>query len=115
MQNLTQSSSRSEVVCKCHQNFDLLKATQCIHTYLEFIVNYVASICHVSFNFQGLTRLTFQPYTFQQLQEIVTSRMTGLKVFEPDAIQLAARKVQYMLGILWCGDVCGNMMKLGEV
>ena len=42
---------------------------------------------------QGLTRLTFQPYTFQQLQEIVTSRMTGLKVFEPDAIQLAARKV----------------------
>ncbi len=42
---------------------------------------------------QGLTRLTFQPYTFRQLQEIVTSRMSGLKVFQPDAIQLAARKV----------------------
>ena len=47
---------------------------------------------------QGLTRLTFQPYTFQQLQEIVTSRMAGLRVFEPDAIQLAARKVAAVSG-----------------
>ncbi len=37
--------------------------------------------------------VTFQPYTFRQLQEIVTSRMEGLRVFEPDAVQLAARKV----------------------
>jgi origin recognition complex subunit 1 len=41
----------------------------------------------------GLTRMTFQPYTFKQLELIVTSRMTGLRVFDSDAIQLAARKV----------------------
>ena len=42
---------------------------------------------------QGLTRMTFQPYTHHQLQEIVMSRMIGLEAFDEDAIQLAARKV----------------------
>ena len=42
---------------------------------------------------QGLTRMTFQPYTHHQLQEIVMSRMLGLEAFDEDAIQLAARKV----------------------
>lgn len=42
---------------------------------------------------QGLTRLTFQPYTFKQLQEIVCSRLEGLQIFEPDAVELASRKV----------------------
>ncbi|KAL9951995.1 hypothetical protein ACROYT_G044759 [Oculina patagonica] len=41
---------------------------------------------------EGLTRLTFQPYTFSQLQQIVMSRITGLNAFEPDAIQLVSRK-----------------------
>ena len=53
---------------------------------------------------QGLTRVTFQPYTYQQLQEIVTFRMEDLNVFEPDAIQLAARKVRlyiYMYIVLY--------------
>ena len=36
----------------------------------------------------GLTRLTFSPYNHQQLQEIVTSRLSGLSVFDKDAIQL---------------------------
>ena len=43
--------------------------------------------------FQGLTRMTFQPYTYLQLQEIVTSRIRELDAFEPDAVQLVARKV----------------------
>jgi origin recognition complex subunit 1 len=43
--------------------------------------------------FQGLTRMTFQPYTYSQLQEIVTSRIKELDAFEPDAVQLVARKV----------------------
>ncbi|XP_041360027.1 origin recognition complex subunit 1-like [Gigantopelta aegis] len=46
----------------------------------------------------GLTRMTFQPYTFRQLEEIVASRMLGLKVFDEDAIQLAARKVAAVSG-----------------
>lgn len=39
----------------------------------------------------GLTRLTFQAYTHKQLQEIVTMRLVGTKVFNPDAVQLVAR------------------------
>lgn len=41
---------------------------------------------------QGLTRMTFHPYNHKQLQEIVFSRMQGLEAFDPDAIQLVARK-----------------------
>lgn len=37
--------------------------------------------------------MTFQPYTFQQLQQIVLSRLGGISAFDPDAIQLASRKV----------------------
>nr|XP_014350033.1 PREDICTED: origin recognition complex subunit 1 [Latimeria chalumnae] len=41
----------------------------------------------------GLTRMSFQPYTFKQLQQIITSRLNRIKAFEDDAIQLVARKV----------------------
>lgn len=41
----------------------------------------------------GLTRMTFQPYTFRQLQEIVVSRIRGMDAFEEDALELVARKV----------------------
>lgn len=43
---------------------------------------------------QGLTRLSFQPYTFKQLQQIITSRLNRLKAFEEDALQLVSRKVR---------------------
>ncbi|RXG51022.1 Origin recognition complex subunit 1 [Armadillidium vulgare] len=46
----------------------------------------------------GLTRMTFQPYTFKQLQEIITSRLQGIKAFDSDAIQLVARKVAAVSG-----------------
>lgn len=39
----------------------------------------------------GLTRLTFQAYTFKQLQEIVTQRLKGTDSFNIDAIQYVAR------------------------
>lgn len=39
----------------------------------------------------GLTRLTFQPYTHKQLQEIVMKRLLGTNAFNSDAIQLVAR------------------------
>ena len=44
--------------------------------------------------------MTFQPYTHRQLQEIVMSRMKGVKAFDEDAIQLAARKVNQFTGTL---------------
>lgn len=46
----------------------------------------------------GLTRLTFQPYSHKQLQEIVASRLSGLEAFSSDAIQLVARKVAALSG-----------------
>eukprot|EP00095_Tigriopus_kingsejongensis_P001129 snap_masked-scaffold1099_size62903-processed-gene-0.0 protein:Tk01129 transcript:snap_masked-scaffold1099_size62903-processed-gene-0.0-mRNA-1 annotation:"origin recognition complex subunit 1-like" len=46
----------------------------------------------------GLTRLTFSPYTFAQLQEIVSARLAGLKIFDKDALQLVSRKVASLSG-----------------
>ncbi|XP_037945338.1 origin recognition complex subunit 1 [Teleopsis dalmanni] len=46
----------------------------------------------------GLTRLTFQPYTHKQLQEIVTERLSGSDAFKSDAVQLVARKVAAVSG-----------------
>ena len=51
----------------------------------------------------GLTRLTFSPYNHQQLQEIVTSRLSGLSVFDKDAIQLgmiSANVALYLASIM---------------
>lgn len=38
-------------------------------------------------------RLTFQPYTFMQLESIVTARLSDTGAFNPDAVQLVARFV----------------------
>lgn len=46
----------------------------------------------------GLTRLTFQPYNFRQLQEIVMARLTGTIAFDAEAVQLVARKVAAVSG-----------------
>ncbi|XP_037898435.1 origin recognition complex subunit 1-like [Glossina fuscipes] len=46
----------------------------------------------------GLTRLTFQPYSHKQSQEIVTGRLGGSEAFKGDAIQLVARKVAAVSG-----------------
>ncbi|XP_078417230.1 origin recognition complex subunit 1 [Cetorhinus maximus] len=46
----------------------------------------------------GLTRMSFQPYTYKQLQRIISSRLNRLKAFEDDAIQLVGRKVAALSG-----------------
>lgn len=46
----------------------------------------------------GLTRMCFQPYSFQQLQEVARSHLSGVATFEPDALQLVARKVAALSG-----------------
>jgi origin recognition complex subunit 1 len=66
--------------------------------------------------FQGLTRMTFQPYTFKQLQEIVVSRMRGLKAFDSDAVQLAARKVAAVSGDARRAlDICRRSTEIAEI
>ncbi|XP_067941586.1 origin recognition complex subunit 1-like [Watersipora subatra] len=63
----------------------------------------------------GLNRMTFQPYTFQQLQEIVHSRLTGISAFDPDAVQLASRKVAAVSGDARRAlDICRRSTEVAE-
>jgi len=41
----------------------------------------------------GIQRLCFGPYNYHQLQEIISSRLKGLDVFEKQAVEFASRKV----------------------
>lgn len=63
----------------------------------------------------GLTRLTFQPYSHKQLQEIVASRLSGLDSFHSDAIQLVARKVAALSGDARRAlDICRRASEIAE-
>ncbi|XP_019448316.1 PREDICTED: origin of replication complex subunit 1-like isoform X2 [Lupinus angustifolius] len=46
----------------------------------------------------GIHRLCFGPYNYQQLQEIISSRLKGIDVFEKQAIEFASRKVAAISG-----------------
>lgn len=63
----------------------------------------------------GLTRLTFQPYSHKQLQEIVMSRLNGLETFSSDAIQLVSRKVAALSGDARRAlDICRRASEIAE-
>ncbi|XP_069934609.1 origin recognition complex subunit 1 isoform X2 [Oryctolagus cuniculus] len=63
----------------------------------------------------GLTRMSFQPYTHSQLQQILASRLKHLKAFEDDAIQLVARKVAALSGdARRCLDICRRATEICE-
>ncbi|CAO2813038.1 unnamed protein product [Amaranthus hypochondriacus] len=46
----------------------------------------------------GIHRLCFGPYTYQQLQEIILSRLKGIDAFDNQAVEFAARKVAAISG-----------------
>lgn len=63
----------------------------------------------------GLTRITFQPYTFKQLQEVVMARLTGSTHFVSDAVQLVARKVASVSGDCRRAlDICRRATEIAE-
>nr|XP_003705940.1 PREDICTED: origin recognition complex subunit 1 [Megachile rotundata] len=63
----------------------------------------------------GLTRLTFQPYNYKQLQEIVMSRLKGFNGFRNEAVQLVARKVSAVSGDARRAlDICRRAMEIAE-
>ncbi|KAJ0032882.1 hypothetical protein NQD34_002963 [Periophthalmus magnuspinnatus] len=63
----------------------------------------------------GLTRLSFQPYSFKQLQQIISSRLNRIKAFEEDALQLVSRKVAALSGDAWrCLDICRRATEICE-
>uniref|UniRef100_A0A672YQX3 Origin recognition complex subunit 1 n=1 Tax=Sphaeramia orbicularis TaxID=375764 RepID=A0A672YQX3_9TELE len=63
----------------------------------------------------GLTRMSFQPYTFKQLQQIITSRLDKLKALDQDALQLVSRKVAALSGdARRCLDICRRATEICE-
>ncbi|XP_019386972.1 PREDICTED: origin recognition complex subunit 1 [Crocodylus porosus] len=63
----------------------------------------------------GLTRMSFQPYTYRQLQQIISSRLKNIKAFEEDAIQLVSRKVAALSGdARRCLDICRRGTEICE-
>ncbi|XP_056132767.1 origin recognition complex subunit 1 [Lampris incognitus] len=63
----------------------------------------------------GLTRMSFQPYTFKQLQQIIMSRLNKVKAFEEDALQLVSRKVAALSGdARRCLDICRRATEICE-
>ncbi|XP_026507633.1 origin recognition complex subunit 1-like isoform X4 [Terrapene carolina triunguis] len=64
---------------------------------------------------EGLTRMSFQPYTYKQLQQIISSRLNHIKAFEEDAIQLVSRKVAALSGdARRCLDICRRSTEICE-
>uniref|UniRef100_A0A8D0H865 Origin recognition complex subunit 1 n=1 Tax=Sphenodon punctatus TaxID=8508 RepID=A0A8D0H865_SPHPU len=64
----------------------------------------------------GLTRMSFQPYTYKQLQQIISSRLNQRKAFEEDAIQLVSRKVAAVSGdARRCLDICRRSTEICEL
>lgn len=53
----------------------------------------------------GLTRITFQPYSFKQLQEVVMARLAGSKCFVSDAVQLVARWDTAFHSLIYCNSL----------
>lgn len=54
--------------------------------------------------------MSFQPYTYKQLQQIISSRLNNMQAFEEDAIQLVSRKVSTVQMYILCvmlGRECG--------
>ncbi|KAI8393982.1 P-loop containing nucleoside triphosphate hydrolase protein [Radiomyces spectabilis] len=63
----------------------------------------------------GLTRINFQPYTHQQLYEIVESRLDGIDAFEKEAVEFAARKVSAVSGDARRAlDICRRAVEVVE-
>ncbi|XP_049588075.1 origin recognition complex subunit 1 isoform X1 [Syngnathus scovelli] len=63
----------------------------------------------------GLTRMSFQPYGYKQLQQIIMSRLNKIKAFEEDALQLVSRKVAALSGdARRCLDICRRAAELCE-
>lgn len=63
----------------------------------------------------GLTRLTFPPYNFKQLQKIVETRLKESDAFRSEAIQLVARKVAAVSGDARRAlDICRRATEIAE-
>ncbi|XP_028938838.1 origin recognition complex subunit 1 [Ornithorhynchus anatinus] len=64
----------------------------------------------------GLTRMSFQPYSYTQLQQILGARLKHVKAFQEDAVQLVSRKVAALSGdARRCLDICRRATEICEL
>jgi len=65
----------------------------------------------------GLTRLSFHPYSYKELETIISSRLKGLKnVFDSDALQLICRKVAAVSGDARRAlDICRRSVEIAQL
>ncbi|KAI9486029.1 MAG: P-loop containing nucleoside triphosphate hydrolase protein [Benjaminiella poitrasii] len=63
----------------------------------------------------GLTRINFQPYKYDQLFQIVQSRLQGIDAFAKEAVEFAARKVSAVSGDARRAlDICRRAVEIVE-
>ncbi|CAO3700433.1 unnamed protein product [Rhizopus stolonifer] len=63
----------------------------------------------------GLSRINFQPYRYDQLIEIVQSRLEGIDAFAKDSVEFAARKVSAVSGDARRAlDICRRAVEIVE-
>ncbi|KAI8095958.1 P-loop containing nucleoside triphosphate hydrolase protein [Thamnidium elegans] len=63
----------------------------------------------------GLTRINFQPYKYDQLYQIVQSRLQGIDAFAKEAVEFAARKVSAVSGDARRAlDICRRAVEIIE-
>ncbi|XP_025990968.1 origin recognition complex subunit 1 isoform X2 [Solenopsis invicta] len=64
----------------------------------------------------GLTRVTFEPYNYKQLYEIVLTRLKNTDIFDNEIIQLIARKVSAVSGDARRAlDICRRVAEITEI
>ncbi|KAL5052825.1 hypothetical protein RYX36_033507, partial [Vicia faba] len=62
----------------------------------------------------GIQRLCFAPYNYQQLQEIISSRLNGIDIFEKQAMEFASRKFSLQI-ILRVAAISGDARRALEI
>ncbi|KAJ9066865.1 Origin recognition complex, subunit 1, variant 2 [Entomophthora muscae] len=64
----------------------------------------------------GLIRVVFEPYSFQQLKAIVASRLMAVPWFDPEAVEMCARKVASVSGDARRAlDICRRAVEIIEL
>ena len=64
----------------------------------------------------GLNRITFQPYSHEELKQIIESRITDMKIFDEPAVKLIARKVASVSGDARKAlDLCRKAVLMAEM
>ncbi len=93
-----------------HSNLIVLAIANAMDLPEKLMINRVSSRL-------GLTRLSFHPYSYKELETIINSRLKGLpNVFDSDALQLICRKVAAVSGDARRAlDICRRSVEIAQM